>query len=160
MSHSTQVLRHPEVRAKRASKGDGPSASAAILRGSRCARAPQDDGTSALGKQNRGQPLAPVDGGFVGRSPYIEKLKELPGRAVVVPFAIALDDRDQVLERVGALALAVERQRQIEARLMVERVGGDLLLELVDRPECLGLLGKLQRGAGRGDRRVILLRLR
>src|SRR6202035_2287785 len=37
--------RHPEVRAKRASKGDGPSTSAVILRGPRCARAPQDDGS-------------------------------------------------------------------------------------------------------------------
>src|SRR5580704_18398714 len=121
MPHSTQVLRHPEVRAKRASKGDGhPSrllptwalkipksvnrfrlASAGILRGSRCARAPQDDGTSALRKQDRGQPLAPVDGGFVGRTPCIEELNELLAGAVVVPFAIALDDGDQVLERVG-----------------------------------------------------------
>src|SRR6202045_5470632 len=112
MPHSKQGLRHPEVRAKRASKGDGPSPSAGILRGSRCARAPQDDGTSALRKEDRGQPLAPVDGGFVGRTPCIEKLDELLARAVVVPFAIALDDRDQVLERVAALALAVERQRQ------------------------------------------------
>jgi hypothetical protein len=34
---------HPEVRAKRASKDAGPGASAYILRGSRCARAPQDE---------------------------------------------------------------------------------------------------------------------
>ena len=38
------VHRHPEVRAKRASKDDGPGASTRILRGSRCARAPQDEG--------------------------------------------------------------------------------------------------------------------
>ena len=41
----TILSRHPEVRAKRASKGDGPSASAGILRGLRCAQAPQDDGS-------------------------------------------------------------------------------------------------------------------
>jgi len=41
------VHRHPEVRAKRASKDDGPGASAGILRGSRCARAPQDDGNNS-----------------------------------------------------------------------------------------------------------------
>jgi len=39
------VHRHPEVRAKRASKDDGPGASADILRGPRFARAPQDDGS-------------------------------------------------------------------------------------------------------------------
>jgi error-prone DNA polymerase len=38
------IHRHPEARAKRASKDDGPSASAGILRGPRSARAPQDDG--------------------------------------------------------------------------------------------------------------------
>jgi len=36
--------RHPEVRAKRASKDDGPNASAGILRGRHYARASQDDG--------------------------------------------------------------------------------------------------------------------
>ncbi|MGD0419284.1 MAG: DUF6504 family protein [Xanthobacteraceae bacterium] len=38
------IDRHPEVRAQRASKGDGPNASAGILRGPRHARAPQDEG--------------------------------------------------------------------------------------------------------------------
>jgi error-prone DNA polymerase len=38
-----KVYRHPEVRAKRASKDDGPGASACIPRGPRFARAPQDD---------------------------------------------------------------------------------------------------------------------
>src|ERR1043166_453287 len=46
-------FRHPEALAKRASKGDGP-ARAAILRGPRFARAPQDDG------QRQVRPLAVV----------------------------------------------------------------------------------------------------
>ncbi|MGB6536090.1 MAG: error-prone DNA polymerase [Xanthobacteraceae bacterium] len=52
------VHRHPEVRAKRASKDDGPGASAGILRGPRCARAPQDDGnfTSRLATLARTAP--------------------------------------------------------------------------------------------------------
>ncbi len=41
------VHRHPEVRAKRASKDDGQGTSAGILRGPRYARAPQDDGNFA-----------------------------------------------------------------------------------------------------------------
>src|SRR5215468_8033629 len=38
---SPTLIRHPEARAQRASKGDGPRA--AVLRGRRCAPAPQDD---------------------------------------------------------------------------------------------------------------------
>ena len=49
-----------------------------------------------------------------------------------------------MLERVGALALAIERQRQIEARLMIERVGGDLLFQLRKRADRLCLLGQVQ----------------
>src|SRR4029077_1487351 len=104
--------------------------------------------------------LAALDGGFIGRTPGIEKLDELLAGAVVVPFAVALDDGEQLLERVGAAALAVEGERQIEARLVVERIGGDLLLELADRAERLGLLGKLEGGGGRCDAGVILLALR
>ena len=56
--------RHPEARAKRASKGDGP---AGILRGPRCARAPQDDGVGDRGRnvgvQNNGAPGAGISGG-------------------------------------------------------------------------------------------------
>ena len=40
------VDRHPEVRAQRASKGDGPGASAASFEARRW-RAPQDDGNTA-----------------------------------------------------------------------------------------------------------------
>ena len=42
------VDRHPEVRAKRASKDAGRGARAVVLRGSRWARAPQDDGQQQL----------------------------------------------------------------------------------------------------------------
>ena len=68
-------------------------------------------------------------------------------------------DADQLLERVHPAALAVERQRQIESRLVVERIGGDFLLELGDRPERFRLLGKIERGLGRDDGRVIALGL-
>src|SRR5271169_5828731 len=94
----------------------------------------------ALGEQYRRQPFAALDGGFVGRAPGIEELNELLAGAVIIPFTVALDDGDQVLERVVPLALAVEREREIEARLMIERIGGDLLLKLGDRSERLGLL--------------------
>src|SRR5215831_4792268 len=76
-----------------------------------------------LGKQNRRQSLAAVHGGLVGRTPGLEELNQLLARAVVVPFAIALDDLQQVIDGLLPLPLAVQREREIEARLMVERIG-------------------------------------
>src|ERR1700720_3651116 len=52
-------FRHPEVRAQRASKGDGPGASAGILRGPRSAQAPQDDGTKVRGVHKIMEPPVP-----------------------------------------------------------------------------------------------------
>src|ERR1700675_4141479 len=113
-----------------------------------------------LSEQNRRQPLAAVDRGFVCRTPCIEKLNELLARAVIIPFAVALDDGDQLLERILPPALAVERQRKIEARLMIERISEDLLFELGNGAERLGLLGEFERGARRRDRGVVLFAVR
>src|SRR5580692_8156093 len=76
--------------------------------------APQGDGTSVLRKQYRRQLSAAFDGCFVSRTPGVEELHELLACAIVVPFAVALDDGDQLTERFGTLALTVERQRQVE----------------------------------------------
>src|SRR5215470_13887050 len=84
------------------------------------------DGTEhycILGEQDRRQLLAPIDRGFIGRTPCIEKLHQLLARGVVVPFAIALDDGEQMFERVLAATFAVEGDRKIEPRLMIERIG-------------------------------------
>src|SRR5262249_20184288 len=75
------------------------------------------------------------------------------------PFAVAPHDLDQLVERSLTVALGVERQGQVEARLVVERIGGDLLLELADGPERGRLLGKLERGARGRYRRVVALAL-
>src|SRR5271165_4199452 len=75
-------------------------------------------------EQDRGQPLAAADGRLVGRTPSLEKLHELLARAVVVPFAVALDDLDEIVDRLCAASLAVQGDREIEARLMIERIGG------------------------------------
>src|ERR1700692_3327851 len=100
-----------------------------------------------LSEQDRRQPLAAVDCGFVCRTPRIEKLNLLVARAGIISFAVALDDGDQLLERILPPALAVERQRKIEARLMIERIGEDLLFELGNGAERLGPLGEVGGGA-------------
>ena len=59
-----------------------------------------DRGVQSLRKQDRRQTLAPVHGRLVGRAPGLEELHELFARAVVIPFAVALDDIDQMLDRI------------------------------------------------------------
>src|SRR5713226_9289318 len=108
-------------------------------------------------EQNRRQPLAPRDRRLVGRTPGLEELDRLLARAVVVPFAVALDDLEEVVDRRLALSLAVQRHREVEARLVIERVGGDLLLELGDRPDRFRLLEQVERRACRRHRGVVAL---
>src|SRR5581483_5840789 len=108
-------------------------------------RPPRADGVS--GEQYRRQPAASVNGRLVGRPPCIEKLDELLPRAVVVPFAIASDDLQQMVDGLLALVVGIERQREIEARLVIERIAGDFFLELAQRPERFRLLRELQRCA-------------
>src|SRR4029077_11039659 len=83
-----------------------------------------------LGEKYRRQPLASIDGGLVGTAPRFEELHQLLARAVIVPFAIALDDFKQLIGRLGAVALGVERGGEVESRLMVQRVRSELLLQL------------------------------
>src|SRR3954470_15919280 len=62
----------------------------------------------ALGKQDDRQALASLDGCIIRTAPGLEELHQLLAGAVVVPFAVALDDREQLLGGGGAVALHVE----------------------------------------------------
>ena len=115
---------------------------------------------TTLREKYRRQPLAPFDRSFVGRTPGIEELNELLAGAVIVPFAIALHDGDQLFERIQPPAVAVERHREIESGLMVGRIGGDLLLKIGNGPSDLGLLGEIERRTRGGDGCIVLLSCR
>src|ERR1051325_1084616 len=78
-----------------------------------------------LREQHRGEPLATFDRGLIGGTPCVEKLHKLLARAIIIPFAVAFDDRQQMFERIEPPVFAVERERKIEARLMIGRIGGD-----------------------------------
>src|SRR5689334_10414845 len=114
----------------------------------------------ALRKQDGRQPLSSFDGRFVGAAPRLEELHQLLARAVIVPLAIALDDFQQLVGRFTALALRIERGREVESRLMIERVRGDLLLQFGHRTDRLGLFGKVDRSLYRLDGGIIALRFR
>ena len=97
---------------------------------------------------------------LVGGTPRFEELDKLLARAVFVPFAVALDDFGQMVDRLLALAVGVERDGKIEPRLVVERIGRDLLLKLADRADRARLLGDIERSLGGGVSGVVALRLR
>src|ERR1700704_1090063 len=54
----------------------------------------------ALRKKDRRQPLSPLNGGLIGRAPGLEELHQLLSRAVLIPFAVAFDDFEQLLGRL------------------------------------------------------------
>src|SRR3954468_456117 len=113
-----------------------------------------------LRKQNRRQPLAAVDSGLIVRAPRFEELHQLLARAIIVPFAIALDNFEQLLGRLAAAAVGVERGCKVGTRLVIEWVGGDFLFQLGERADRVGLFGKIDRGLHGPDRRIITFRFR
>ena len=62
---------------------------------------------------------------------------------------------DQVVDRFLPASLAVEGDREIEAGLMIERIGGHVLFQLGDRADRFRLLGELERGARGRDRGIV-----
>src|SRR4051794_1796145 len=70
-----------------------------------------------LREQDRAQLAASVERRLIGRAPRFEELHQLFARLVVVPFAVALDDLDQMAGRLLTLAGRIERDREIEAGL-------------------------------------------
>src|SRR6185437_13122740 len=82
------------------------------------------------GKEQRRQASASGNRQWIGRSPGLEELDELPAGAILVPFAAATNDIEKVVEPLLALTVADLGQRQVEAGLMVARIvrylGGEL----------------------------------
>ena len=115
---------------------------------------------AASSEQDRGQPPTAFDRRFVSRSPRLEQLHQLLARAVVVPFAVAPDDLEEMLERLPAPPLGIERNRQVKTSLVVERIGTKFLLELGERTERGRLLRQLERGPRRRDRCILSLGIR
>src|SRR5438552_17286928 len=110
-----------------------------------------------LGEQDRRQPLSPLDRGLVGWPPRLKELHKLLAGAVVSPSAVALDDFEQPVGRLGAVASGVERNGEVESGLMIQRIRSDLLFEFVDRTERLGLLGEVDGRLHSLDRGVLAL---
>ena len=108
-------------------------------------------------KSSDDKTLPPRDRRRVLDAPGLEELHQLLARRLLVPGAVAADDLKQLLGRAGAVALAVQHDRQVEARLVVVRVRLEAPQQVGRLAELFGLRGKLERGAGAGDRRILLL---
>ena len=84
-------------------------------------------------------------------------MQQLLARRFIVPFAIALDNLEQAIGGGVTLAPGVQRQRQIEARLIVGGIIGHRLFQRRDIAKLGRLFGDVDRGEHRGDRRVRVL---
>ena len=74
--------------------------------------------------------------------------------------AILGDERQQLLERAVAVALGVQRQREVETRLRVFRLGCELGAQAFDVAGLGRLAGELERGPRACHRRALGLRRR
>ena len=75
-------------------------------------------------------------------------------RTVVVPFAVAPDQVQQLLDRAVAVAFGVERQRKIEAGLVIVGIGRELLVQRRRVARLRRLFAQLEFGFDRADRFV------
>src|ERR1700731_2982978 len=89
---------------------------------------------------------------LVSGAPGLEELNKLLTGTVIVPFAVAAHDLDQMVERLLPTVIAVQRYCKIKARLMIERVCDDFLFQLGDRPKMDRPFGDFKRRAGGGHR--------
>ena len=78
---------------------------------------------------------------FVGRAPRFKELDQLLARRVVIPFTVAAHDLKQLVEGLLPTAIPIQRYGKVESRLVIERVGGDLLFQLGYWPKVSRLFG-------------------
>src|SRR5687768_739332 len=110
-----------------------------------------------LGEKQRRQALPSLHRSRVLGAPGLEELDELLARRGVVPGPVAPDDLQELVGCAGAVAGSIERQRQIEAGLIVTRIGLDAFGEIAGLAELFRLRRKLQSGLGAPNCGVLLL---
>ena len=96
---------------------------------------------SALGEEDGGQAAAPVLGDVRPQAGRLEDDQKLFARGLIVPFAIGLDDGQKIVDRPLEVAGRALGFGQIEARLMIVRIGRDLGFQL-GRHGCQQTVGR------------------
>src|SRR5215831_1605619 len=104
------------------------------------------------GKHRRGQAAAAAQGQRVRWAHHLEELEQLPAGGLLVPFAITLEQGEQLVDRGLPVPAPEQRCSELETRLMVVRALRQARPQLAGRSDrLLRLLGELESGAGCGD---------
>jgi hypothetical protein len=103
------------------------------------------------GEQHRGEATSPGERRLIGRPPSLEERHELLAGLLLAPTTVAGDDFKEVVGGGLAIAARVLDEGQIEAGLVVLRIGRDARLQRRRIAEGTGLLGKVEPGADRHD---------
>src|SRR5258707_6074650 len=88
-------------------------------------RVPLIAAAPGLREQERRQATARRQGQRLGRPHRLEELDELLARRLLVPLAVALDDVEQLVDRLLALADGGEGGGEGEPRLVIPWIGGE-----------------------------------
>src|SRR5688500_5648262 len=97
-----------------------------------------------LREQQRRKPPPRGDRAGVGRAHGLEQSHQLLARSVLIPFAVPLHDIEQFFQRLVALAVRIEAEREIITRLEVRRVTIHLRPQLRDVAGACRLFLQLQ----------------
>ena len=97
---------------------------------------------------------------FVGRAPRFKELDQLLAGSVVIPFTVAAHDLKQLVEGLLPTAISVQRYGKVESRLVIERVGGNLLFQLGNGSKMSRLFGDFKGGTSRRHCGIVSFGLR
>src|SRR5215468_5505283 len=104
------------------------------------------------GKHGRGKPPSAAQGQRVGRTHYLEEFEELLAGGLFVPFAIAFEQGEQLVNAGFPLSASEQSGSELESRLVVVRTLRQPGPQLAGRTHrLLRLLGEIESGAGRSD---------
>src|SRR6185312_8758314 len=84
-------------------------------------------------KKDRGEPPPRRHGERIGRAHRLEEFDELLARCLLVPFAVALDEIEEPVDRLLALARREERRCQLQPRVIVSGIALEALTQLAER---------------------------
>ncbi len=101
-------------------------------------------------EENGGKAAASRQRDLILRAIGVEEFDKLLARRLVVPVAVVFDADEELVDRAFPVAARIEREGEIEARLMILGVRLDLRLKLRHVAKVVRLFGERERGFGGG----------
>ena len=81
----------------------------------------------------------------------VEKFDKLLAGRLIVPVAVVFDDDEKFVHRAFLVAARIEGHGEVEARLMILRIGVELCPQLLDVAKVARLFGQREGGFGGGE---------